>query len=789
MSFIDPHDAEKLLEKITCDPIQLGKLYKSRKSKYLVCSVSHNEVEEMTLDGWQEYQRLKTKTKLRRKKDHSSMFEDDIWCQLYELGFRNLNRSSDFRLPYGKDKAAKQQIDVIAIGEDCILLFECKSSEQRTKPPSFKTEFEALQTKLRGFRKSLEQLFGKDKKVKYVFATRKYLLDQNSTDVKRLLSTRSFFYNDNTYEYVNSLIKSYKKAAHYQFLAMLFRGYSISNERIELPAIEGKMGGKTYYMFSIEPHILLKLGFILHRTRANEADMPTYQRLLVSNRLNGITKFIEGGGYFPNSIVLNFSKSKTRQNRLVFDPSSRGEWTHSRLGILKIPNSYAIAYIIDGQHRVYGYANSGYKYSNTIPVVAFQDLDATEQLDLFMQINENQKAVSATLRITLERDLYWHSDRADSRIKALRSSIIQTLGESLSGPLHGKISVGEDKALLAASPFAKALTQSRILPTVKGNQYVSETAVASLYNTNDLNHSEEMVRAQQSIVSFINLCYQFVSEAFSGLYFDTEGNFILSNRGTFAFLGIIGSLNEFNAKNNVVDVHTSPEDRFNSIKAYLSALLTQLENLSDEEKEQMFGKFGSGADVAWLRTFQSLVNKDFPQYTTPELVDWNERQDRQLQNTGRNLGETIEKYVKDRVIHNLKVLFGENWDLEIGDIQRECDDRAKKEMEKRYKEGFGRVEIPWTDMFFITDYKTIIERFWARRPDSDQAEFKKFEDLFSIDMGFGFKSRSDKIRWLSVFNSYRNNWAHAGTREKGLNREEVAFLEKLHSLLLGNSSS
>ena len=60
--------------------------------------------------------------------------------------------------------------------------------------------------------------------------------------------------------------------------------------------------------------------------------------------------------------------------------------------------------------------------------MAFHGLDSTEQLEIFMDINENQKAVSATLRITLEEDLYWNSNKADSRMKALRSSIIQELG-------------------------------------------------------------------------------------------------------------------------------------------------------------------------------------------------------------------------------------------------------------------------------------------------------------------------------------------------------------------------
>src|SRR5699024_8406991 len=116
------------------------------------------------------------------------------------------------------------------------------------------------------------------------------------------------------------------------------------------------------------------------------------------------------------------------------------------------------AYIIDGQHRVYGYANSKFVENNTIPVVAFDGLDTIEQLEIFMDINQNQKAVSPSLRIDLEEDLYWDSDRVDSRLKALRSSIIKMLTNSESSPLYNMISVGEDKSKLTFKPFTKAIS-------------------------------------------------------------------------------------------------------------------------------------------------------------------------------------------------------------------------------------------------------------------------------------------------------------------------------------------
>ena len=709
MSFIDPAQIEALKTKYTDDLPYLGKLYKAKKSAHYFKTVDHNLTEGMIRDGWEEVSSVKTKTKLRKLKKHDVKFEDDVWCQLYELGYRCLNISNDFRLNFGKDPLEKKQIDVFAVNDDSILLIECKSSQSSSKAPSFKTEFESLPNKLSGFLKTLEQIFGKSRKVKYLFATRNLRLEPDCDDIQRLESTGSFFYNDNTYEYINSLIKNYKDAAHYQFMSLLFKGRQINKDRIEVPAIEGFMGNKRYYMFSIEPQLLLKIGFILHRTRANQAEMPTYQRLLVPKRLKGISKFIEDGGYFPNSIILNFGKNE----QLQFEASSKGEESRSKLGILKIPNAYAIAYIIDGQHRVYGYAQTGFKESNTIPVVAFYGLESTEQLKIFMDINENQKAVSPTLRITLEKDLYWNSDRADSRLKALRSSIIEELNDTLNGPFFNKISVGEDKSALSSNFFAEALLDSGLLPKAKGNQYDLMSSDACLYNISNLNHMQEMEYAEKNIVRFINYCYAHIQDNYPEL-FNKDRYFITSNRGVYALICFIGSLNTFETKSNNLNILIKPSERFNTLQKYIDILMKHLKDLPLEEESRLLDKLGSGADIYWLRYFQLIINSSFPKFAPAELTDWKERQDSKLQEEGRKYATQIEKYIKDKVLTNLKILFGENWDLEIGAIKRECTKRAEEEIEKRYKEGFGRHEMPWTDMFFISDYKTIIEKYWPK---------------------------------------------------------------------------
>lgn len=675
MAFLTDYQAKEIKGKLLEDKSTLGKLYKAKNNSYQTISVDHSLVDDYLKEGWEVFGKpLKTKTKLRIAKSHSKQFEDDIWCQFYNLGFRHLNFDESLILPFSKDPKDTKQIDVVAIKDDTIFLVECKSSEKLGPARLLKDEFDLLKLRLDGFKKALWQIFGRDKKVKYVFATRNLRINADSIHIQRLEESNAFYFNNNTFDYINSLIKNYKNAAFYQFLGMVFKNEIINQNKIEIPAVKGQMGKKEYFMFSIEPSLLLKMGFVLHRTRANESEFPTYQRLLVPSRLKGITKFIDEGGYFPNSIIINFN---TKKNKIKFEPNSKLTDSNACSGNLIIPNAYGIAYIIDGQHRVYGYANSQYVENNTIPVVAFDGLDSIEQLEIFMDINQNQKAVSPSLRLDLEEDLYWDSDRIDSRLKALRSSIIKMLGNSESSPLYNMISVGEDKAILTFKPFTAALSNSNLLPTAKGNKYNPDSLIGSLYDTNNQDHNKEMYKAKKKVVDFIIACYDFVEQHYPEI-FNKDKYFITSNRGTYAFISVIGNLNKFETEKGNLNINTETESRFDSIKKYLITLLEQISNLEKEEEERQLTLLGAGADTKWLRFFQSLINKKHSDYNPPELIDWNERQNEELQSEGRKYGVEIEKYMKKQVLKNLKDLFKENWELEINSIKRECLKRAEE---------------------------------------------------------------------------------------------------------------
>lgn len=777
MAFLDQFQIDTIKGKIIDDLSNLGKTYKSKKGNYQLISVDHSRVEDYAKQGWEEYSKpLKTKTLLRKAKDHSKKFEDDIWCQFYELGFRTMNYDENLILPFSKNPEDKKQIDVIAIGEDTIFIVECKSTET-SKKSSFKDEFDLLRLRLDGFKKALFQIYGSNYKVKYVFATRNFRFEKDSIDLERLYSTNSFLLDDNAYGYVNNLIKNYKKACLYQFLGMVFKNEKINNEKIEIPAVKGTMGKKTYYMFSIEPHLLLKTGYVLHRTRANISEFPTYQRMLIPKRLSGISKFIDDEGYFPNSVIVNFNSSK---NQIQFEASSKLNSSNSCFGILKIPNAYGIAYIIDGQHRVYGYAGSKYSKTNTIPVVAFEGLESFEQLKIFMDINQNQKAVNPSLKLDLEVDLNWDSKILEHRMRALNSAIVRELANSIKSPLYNKISVAEDKFLLEFKPFTTALSHSGLIPKSKGNKIKENSDLYCLYNTLNQDHNEEMEISKKAVFELITLCYDFVENKYSEI-FKQEKYIIISNRGTYAFICSIGSLNSFLIDTKSITKNSSPKERFEKIERYLKILMDAIVNINQEEETNLLKELGAGADKKWFRFFQSLINKGAPEYNPEELIEWNERQNDELQNKGRVYGVEIEKFMKKSILTKLQEIFSDKWELEIGSIKRECVDRALQEDEKNHKEGIIKESCDWKDMFNINDYKTIIEKHWNKKPDNNiNPNFKTFENEFSIDTGNGFNSKAEKIKWISIFNSHRNLWAHEGTKGKRLNKTEVEFIEKIY---------
>jgi DNA sulfur modification protein DndB len=579
--------------------------------------------------------------------------------------------------------------------------------------------------------------------------------------LKRLADKKIYHFNENTYNYVNSLIKSYKASVIYQFYGLMFKGEKISPEPIRVPALKGTMGGHDYYMLSIEPDKLLRIGFVLHRTKVNDSmATPTYQRMLVPSRLKGITKFIDNGGYFPNTIIVNFD-NEVKKLRVQFESGGKSGDSQSRFGYLLIPNAYGIAFIIDGQHRVYGYAGSKYKDINTIPCVAFLGLEPDEQLRIFMDINENQKAVSPSLRLDLEEDLNWNSPRIDSRLKALRSSIIKNLSRDTNSPLYGKISIGEDIAKLTFPPFDNALQKTSLLPKATQKSYTQNQDVC-LYDCNTQDYEKAMKNARKRISNIIRDSYNYVKQKLDD---DIYNTYIECNRGTFGFIALIGSLNEFKIKVGELSKTSTTMEQIEALRPYFDVFCNYLCNIPEDDKNALLVIKGQGADTRWLRMFQNAINKEFTDFEPDGLTEWKETQDQSIQDEGKRIGVQIESILQKRVLEKLEDLYGGAWEKNIMGIKGKCLQRMDDNNADDSSEE-------WIDYMEPLDYKEIIEKEW-QSTKADDEPFTTFEAEFTIQLeeGVHYKARRDKLKWLNDFISMQKSWRT--TKGKPLTRAQV----------------
>ena len=638
-----------------------------------------------------------------KEKSAQEQFEDAVWVLFANMGFLELNSGKDFSVAYDfHDDELSVPVSVLAIDEETALVVLCRAA-RTMKEFSFVTEINSFISKMSGLRKEvLKQYPGR--KVKFIWATRNYI--SNRQDLGLLENAGIAYFNETTIEYYSELAKHLGSCARYQLLGYLFANQEIKNMDDRVPAIQGKMGGYTYYSFSIEPEKLLKIGYVLHRSDANASMMPTYQRIIKKKRLQEVRSFINEGGYFPNSIIISID---TKGKGLSFDQAAnRVDNTLSKIGILHIPKRYRSAYIIDGQHRLYGYSDSLYASTNTIPVVAFVDLERSEQIKLFMDINENQKAVPKSLRVTLNADMLWESTDLSEQRQALRSKIAQMLGEESTSPLYSRVVIGENESTpdrcITVEAIQSALKKCHFFDTY------GKRNVLQKEGTFDCGDNQETC---DLFYPFIEKCLLYIREACLPEWErgDRDSGMLTMNRGIQAVIRVIDDIvSMLVAKGMITPKTQSIDDMFGLIQYYLKPLTDYVNNLTEEQRKDLRGYFGGGADTRFWRAYQKAI-ADFRHDFKPEGLDefWQNETKAYNKETKAMLFE-IETKIKDIISERLEGHFGDGWLIKglPKNIYTKAKNEADEAIYERMSNGGEEVDIPIWNYITLADCKPIV---------------------------------------------------------------------------------
>lgn len=156
-------------------------------------------------------------------------------------------------------------------------------------------------------------------------------------------------------------------------------------EKETIKAIKCTQNDRTFYLASLKSSILEKICFI---SRREESPKDGFQRALSEPRAKSIAKYMdEFKGCLPATLIL----SAQAKSNITFDEES------NNLSFDIKDNSFMV---LDGQHRLYGllFAEKDYE----IPVAIFDKLTIKDEVNLFIDINTNQKGVPTALLLDIK---------------------------------------------------------------------------------------------------------------------------------------------------------------------------------------------------------------------------------------------------------------------------------------------------------------------------------------------------------------------------------------------------
>jgi len=333
---------------------------------------------------------------------------------------------------------AGYQIDAVGGIEDTLLIVECKSKQELGKK-SLRSALRTFWVKRREISGSLKRSYhGRFRRTKFILVLRG--ITPSERDLLYAKKKKIIVWSESYFDSIRSLYFTIGERAKYYILKELGGKPPLipggKGRYFTFPAMAAPAGDGHIYCLLIPSGLLLDIAYVL---RIESGQKKAYQRFLDKNRLLKIAKFLEDGKSFKNSIVLALD------NRAKFS-AKRIRWRNvgsngSQIGLLKIPRQYASAWVIDGQHRLYGFARAKRDLHKTLlPVVALQTRNGTEDAETFIDINKNQKPVDPNLLWALFGQLYRNQNRG------VISDLVRNLAIGKRSILYNKIYVpGESK--------------------------------------------------------------------------------------------------------------------------------------------------------------------------------------------------------------------------------------------------------------------------------------------------------------------------------------------------------
>ena len=708
--------------------------------------------------GWQTVRKNLKSTRMAKAKPSDEQLEDEVWCTLAQMGFREMSKGRQFTIAVSGG-LPRRQIDVFAKDDETIVIVECTQRETpgRKRLAPLIDKVIALREPLF---KSMRKAYGRaaKNKVKLVIATRNVWWSDG--DLAKCKDAKIAVITDSELDYYAALVQHLKHAARYQFLGHMFGGQKIDSLARQVLATRGKMGGDTFYTFLIRPDDLLKIAYVGHKASRDTENLATYQRMLQPRRLKRIAEYINGGGRFPTNIVVNIKSGRKARLRFdVMDKSGEGD-----LGTLYLPAKYASAWIIDGQHRLYGYAYArdmkAFKSDSTaLSVLAYENLPSDKEMNLFIDINSKQVKVSTGLLVELYADLHWCSSDPEDAFQALLSRIASRLNSGRTSPLHDRMIVtGKRKThhrCLTQTSIRDGLRVAKLLGTFsKGAIMPGPLSTAS-----PTDYDANLTKGMSVLLDCLRIFSTELAEHWR--LGDATGGYLCTNNGIRALFHVVGDIADHIRNESGTDLGLlSADETFSEIRPYLQVLVDYFGGASAQDI-QAFRRIGSSLTAVRQQAFglEAQIVTSITTFRPKGLQEYLDSRDKAGTAEAGAKVTKIHKRLFDHVIGTLKTHYGTKdkawWTKGIPlKIRQECT--AEWEAKNRLGEEESHL--------YLINYIDICHHNWGL-----------FKNVISLDKR-NKDNRRENTKWIKDLNEIRKITTHP---ERGvLSTAQVAFVNE-----------
>ncbi|MGA1854987.1 DGQHR domain-containing protein [Azospirillum sp. 11R-A] len=709
-------------------------------------------------DGWIIAKRNKTSVRMSKPKLVDRQLEDDVWCLLHRLGFTEFNADRNFTIKLGPT-APGRQIDIFAKDDETVFIVECTHAQEAGSK-----SVKGLIDKINGMRddiiKTIHAHYGKEPKLKVKFCIATRNVDWRKADKIRAAESRIAVLTEQDIAYYTKLTDHVREAARYQFLARYLKGEGVDGLRTDVPATKGNMGGTTFYNFLISPYELLKIAYISHKaTGVNDLD--TYQRMVKPSRLKAIANYIDEDGQFPTNIVINF---KTK-HPLEFQ---KGPSQHGSFGTLKLPGLYGSAWVIDGQHRLYGFAFAKKGKKHLVPVLAYENLPSMQERKLFIDINSEQVKVPKSLLREIYAELDADSDDVGKRLEAQYPRIALRLDEMPGSPILDRLQTSskpdkDHRRCLTLTSLAEGIKENRFLGTVVVNP--GATPMIQPGYLSDL--SGDFDTTAEKAADVIAGYFKMFADGVQG-HWDlgaAKGGFLATNNGIRALLRLLKEILTFIDHNEHVKLDAmEAKDILEKVEYYIEPVIDFFKNAGEAEVQNFRSRQALDGVKKNCLGMMGIIAESKPEFSTVELKEYMDSRDKEGTSVARDLIDKINAILFEDVLTNLQKHYGtakENWWWKgIPQSTREkCDGQVNRDNGEKER---------WRYLS-LADYQGIVVH---------NGNWPLFEGRYDFD---GKGNKGDRVRWIGRLCKVRQTTHHP---EKGLiSKDDVAFVKATYAMV------